>query len=843
MNPARSRSAAPRLSGPLDIVIGLSLATAASDDILAGAPLLGDLNDPVSPADRVGGSDPGDHLRFTLSQAATLSLGLSGLSASADLELLDAAGAVLQRSANRGTTAEAIRRALAAGTYAVRVAGGSVSTPYTLTLSADAAGNTRATARSLGNVLGSRSLNDWVGSGDSNDYYRIDLAQAGSFALTLNGLSANADVQLLNSAGSLLASSTKTGTSPESISRSLSAGSYGVRVYPLSGNSTNYSLDLSLTPADAAGNSLAAARTLGSLVGSQSMSDWVGSFDTNDLYSFTLARNSTVALSLSALAANADLQLLDGAGAELQRSSNGGTMAETISRSLAAGRYAVRVCSTNAGNTGYSLGLTVTPPAAPGRNYADALTRSFLFYEAQRSGTLPAGNRLPWRRDSALGDSAARLDANGNGALEANETISRDLSGGYYDAGDRMKYAYPLASAMTMLSWGADQFRSAYSQSGQLDEAQAAIRWGTDWLLKAHETSGSGASLQTVRFWAQVGRTAVDHGNWSDDQRIATPRPAYALAATQPGSDLAASAAAALASASIVFRASDSAYADTLLSNARALYRFAYTLPGVYSRSIPDAADSYGSSGSADDLAWGAIWLHRAIAAAGGNTAEAQGWAANQTYLQIARAKNPGLGTWTQSWGDQEFGTAVLLAQADPTYNRSEVEGWLDHWTVKDGSNVPYTSGGLAFLDGWGCLRYAANTAFLAAVYGETIADPGGRYSGFAKIQADYSLGNNPRAASYMVGYGNASPRNPHHAHAHLNGNPAYTGANGWDLFNASRSSQNLLVGALVGGPGSRNDFDYVDSLQDYQRNEVALDYNAAFTGLLAYLHGVGAGL
>jgi endoglucanase len=141
-------------------------------------------------------------------------------------------------------------------------------------------------------------------------------------------------------------------------------------------------------------------------------------------------------------------------------------------------------------------------------------------------------------------------------------------------------------------------------------------------------------------------------------------------------------------------------------------------------------------------------------------------------------------------------------------------------------------------LNGWGSLRYAANTAFLAAVYGDTITDHGGRYSGFAKRQADYILGDNPRGSSYMVGFGAVSSRNPHHAHAHLNGNPAYTGSNGWDLFNANTPSQNLLVGALVGGPGSRDDFDYVDTIKDYQRNEVALDYNAAFTGLLAYLQG-----
>ena len=36
--------------------------------------------------------------------------------------------------------------------------------------------------------------------------------------------------------------------------------------------------------------------------------------------------------------------------------------------------------------------------------YSEVLDLSLLFYEAQRSGPLPADNRVPWRGDSALDD-------------------------------------------------------------------------------------------------------------------------------------------------------------------------------------------------------------------------------------------------------------------------------------------------------------------------------------------------------------------------------------------------------------------------------------------------------
>jgi hypothetical protein len=37
-------------------------------------------------------------------------------------------------------------------------------------------------------------------------------------------------------------------------------------------------------------------------------------------------------------------------------------------------------------------------------DYAEALAQSLLFYEAQRSGPLPADNRIDWRDDSAVDD-------------------------------------------------------------------------------------------------------------------------------------------------------------------------------------------------------------------------------------------------------------------------------------------------------------------------------------------------------------------------------------------------------------------------------------------------------
>jgi Bacterial pre-peptidase C-terminal domain len=227
----------------------------------------------------------------------------------------------------------------------------------------DYAGNTRSTARNVGTLTGAQSFSDWVGSADTNDYYKFNVGTQSNFSLSLTGLSANANVQLLNSSGTVISSSTAGGNTSESITRQLAAGSYYVRVYRSSGN-TNYSLSLNATavapaPVDNAGNTLATARNVGTLTATQSFSDWVGSADTNDYYSFNVGTPSNFSLSLTGLSADADVQLLNSSGGVISSSENGGTTSDSITSQLSAGTYYARVFQYS-GDTNYSLSLTAT---------------------------------------------------------------------------------------------------------------------------------------------------------------------------------------------------------------------------------------------------------------------------------------------------------------------------------------------------------------------------------------------------------------------------------------------------------------------------------------------------
>jgi len=323
--------------------------------------------------DWVGSTDTNDYYRFNLSYNSTLNLSLNGLSADADVQLLNSYGAVIQTSANAGTSVDSILRQLDAGTYYIRVLPYSGSTYYNLNLSAvpDYAGNTLATARNIAVGAGTTTFRDWVGSADTNDYYRFSLANTSNFNLSLNGLSADADVQLLNSSGALIQTSANAGTNVDSIIRQLNAGTYYIRVLPFSGANTNYNLNLSATlfvPPDYAGNSLSTARNIAVGAGTTTFQDWVGSADTNDYYRFSLANTSNFNLSLNGLSADADVQLLNSSGALIQTSANAGTNVDSIIRQLNAGTYYIRVLPFSGANTNYNLNLsavTIVPPPVP----------------------------------------------------------------------------------------------------------------------------------------------------------------------------------------------------------------------------------------------------------------------------------------------------------------------------------------------------------------------------------------------------------------------------------------------------------------------------------------------
>ena len=67
-----------------------------------------------------------------------------------------------------------------------------------------------------------------------------------------------------------------------------------------------------------------------------------------------------------------------------------------------------------------TFGTQPSSGQSPNPHWAAVLGESLYFFEEQRSGRLPASNRVLWRNESALDDG---------------KDVGLDLSGGYYDAG------------------------------------------------------------------------------------------------------------------------------------------------------------------------------------------------------------------------------------------------------------------------------------------------------------------------------------------------------------------------------------------------------------------------
>lgn len=428
-------------------------------------------------------------------------------------------------------------------------------------------------------------------------------------------------------------------------------------------------------------------------------------------------------------------------------------------------------------------------------NYGEALQKSILFYELQRSGDLPEISRCNWRGDSCLGDGS---------------DVGVDLTGGLYDAGDHVKFNLPMAYTSAVLGWSVYESRDAYEKSGQLPYILDNLKWINDYLIKCHP--------EDEVYYYQVGNGGTDHSWWGPVEVIDMSRPAYCVTAANPGSAVTGEAAASLAIASIVFEETDPEYSKLCLEHAKSLFDFANK---TRSDAGYTAADGFYNSWSGfyDELAWSGAWLYIATG--------------DQNYLDIAESCYKQANaeyTWSLCWDDVHIGAAVILAKItnNDTY-KNAVETHLDYWScgTSSGERITYTPKGLAWLDSWGSLRYATTTAFVASVYSEWDGCPANKvdvYWDFAKSQAEYALGSS--GFSYQIGYGSSYPQHPHHRTSQ----GSYC-----DNMNEPGTARHTLYGALVGGPDANDG--YEDTVTNYCTNEVACDYNAGFTGLLANMY------
>jgi endoglucanase len=101
-----------------------------------------------------------------------------------------------------------------------------------------------------------------------------------------------------------------------------------------------------------------------------------------------------------------------------------------------------------------SLLLVLPVPAAePAFNYAETQQKTLYFYEAQQSGALSPNNRVEWRGPLCLTDG---------------QDLGRDLSGGWFDAGDHWTANLTMSFAAVTLAWSAVEQPDGWLKTGQM---------------------------------------------------------------------------------------------------------------------------------------------------------------------------------------------------------------------------------------------------------------------------------------------------------------------------------------------------------------------------------------
>ncbi|XP_066352221.1 endoglucanase 20-like [Miscanthus floridulus] len=449
-------------------------------------------------------------------------------------------------------------------------------------------------------------------------------------------------------------------------------------------------------------------------------------------------------------------------------------------------------------------------------NYHGALAKAILFFEGQRSGRLPANQRVKWRGDSALTDG---------------QPENVNLTGGYYDAGDNVKFGFSMAFSVTLLSWRAVEYRDEVAAAGHLRYLRSAIQWGADF-LRAHTSP--------TTLYTQVGDGNADHQCWERPEDMDTPRTLYKITQSSPGSEAAGEVAAALAAAYLVFRDDrDKTLATQLLTASRSLFDFANNYRGSYQLSCPFYC-SY--SGHQDELQWASAWLYRATK--------------DSKYLDFLQNNQGGSAT-EFSW-DNKYPGAQLLATQEYLGGRTELEGYkrgLDSFVCavmpNSGNTQIRTTPGMASLTHDSVnLQYTTTAALLLSIYSKTLTSVGDQVvqcsaasfspdqiSSFATSQVDYILGDNPKGMSSMVGFSSKFPRHIHHRGSSIPSIKALPrkvtcneGFSSW--FPTSNSNPNTHVGAIIGGPDGNDQFS--DNREDSTHSEPATYINAAFVGACA---------
>ncbi|HET6985334.1 MAG TPA: glycoside hydrolase family 9 protein [Kribbella sp.] len=453
-----------------------------------------------------------------------------------------------------------------------------------------------------------------------------------------------------------------------------------------------------------------------------------------------------------------------------------------------------------------------------------AKDKAVTFFTEQRDGANVVPGSLG-RRPAHLTDRAAEVyDTPVFVDPDSDQTVGElhriggpvDVEGGWYDAGDYLKFTHIAAYSESLL-WA-----SARDARRPDREVLAEARHGLDWLDKMWDERTKTLYIQVGVGAGNVEETFVgDHDVWRlpevDDhltdpsERFLRNRPVFRAAA--PGKpispNLAGRTAAAFALAAQV--ETNPATARRRLETAAQIYAQAQTKDvGQLVTSLPFAF--YPETAWRDDLELGATEL--ALAAQRLGDPRARGWLNQAGYWATQYIEHEAGGDTLNLYDVSALAHADLIRAARGDHQLvgklvGDLRAQLQIGAERASAD-PFRAG--AQYDNFDAVPHAFGLAATARLYRKASGDR--RYDDFGAQQLDWNFGANAWGVSFMVGVGQNAERCPHHQIANITGKQ--------------------LTGAVVNGPNSAELFeeglgDYLDGMNPCPVD--GSDQYAEFTG------------
>lgn len=410
-----------------------------------------------------------------------------------------------------------------------------------------------------------------------------------------------------------------------------------------------------------------------------------------------------------------------------------------------------------------------------------------------------------------------------------------DLSKGWYDAGDFGKYVVNGGiTVWTMLNLY-EQYPDLYADGSlAIPEAQNGVsdlldeaRWEMEFLLAMQVPQGEALAGMVHHkmhdeAWAplpMVPPTEVD--NDPENLVVNTGRYVY-----PPSTAATLNLAATAAQCARLWQGIDDVFAGRCLLAAEAAWDAAVANPAVIAGNMPgNGGGNYDDATVTDEFYWAAAELYRTTGAA--------------AYLDYLTASEL-LGTAKSfDWGNTAtLGTLSLLMAKD---------------TLPDDVMDQLSQGVLAYADDllaaqskpgyfalinadypWGSNSTILNNMILMAQAYKLGGDRA--YYDAVVLSMDYVLGRNTLNQSFVAGYGTYPPLHPHHrfwANKPAGGYPPpLAGAVVGGVNFAPTDAPALDAGLLEVPPAKR----YIDDVESYSTNEVAINWNAPLAWIAAFL-------